>query len=217
MLDGLDTINWATLTHAHGEATDVPVLIRSLLSENDEARMDALAALHEQIWHQGTVSPAAAAAVPFLYELLAAPDVQDKSGIVSLLGCIANGEGVLQSAIRNDGEEMWRRILGRQGQSLENALAEEIALMKAIHRAMSAGLRYLLPYLSDPEDASLVAEALGNYPEHASWLVPAIDAALAAESEEHVRQALTDSKTRLTSGCSGSSGRAVEPGRQAEE
>ena len=53
---------------------------------------------------------ATAAAVPFLYELLAAPDVQDKSGIVSLLGCIATGEGILQSALRNDGEEMWQAL-----------------------------------------------------------------------------------------------------------
>ena len=37
MLEGLDTINWASLTHAHGAATNVPGLLRSLLSENAEA------------------------------------------------------------------------------------------------------------------------------------------------------------------------------------
>jgi hypothetical protein len=32
MLEGLDTIDWS-LTHAHGPATDVPGLLRPLLSE----------------------------------------------------------------------------------------------------------------------------------------------------------------------------------------
>jgi hypothetical protein len=46
--------------------------------------------------------------------------------------------------------------------------------------------------------AALVAQVLGNFPEHRSWLVPAIDAALASESDEYVRQVLAESKARLT-------------------
>jgi hypothetical protein len=200
MLEGLDTINWASLTHGCGEATDVSGLLRSLLSENAEVRLEAIAALHENIWHQGAVFPATAAAVPFLYEQLTDPGVQDKAGIVSLLGCIATGSGALECAIANDGEEMWRRILGRRGRSLEEAVAEEAAAMNAVRRAVSAGLRHLLPYLSDGGNESLVAEALGNFPEHVSWLLPAIDAALASVSDEQVRQALAESKARLTNG-----------------
>ena len=73
--------------------------------------------------------------------------------------------------------------------------------MEAIHRDVAAGLGHLLPYLSDREGlGSLVAETLGHFPEHGSWLVPAIDAALASESDEHVRQVLAESKARLTDG-----------------
>ena len=61
------------------------------------------------------------------------------------------------------------------------------AAMNAVRRAVSAGLRHLLPYLGDVGNESLLAEALGNYPEHVSWLLPAIDAALASESDEHIR------------------------------
>jgi hypothetical protein len=43
-----------------------------------------------------------------------------------------------------------------------------------------------------------MAETLGNFPEHRSWSVPAIDAALASESDEHVRKVLAESKARLT-------------------
>lgn len=201
MLESLDTINWATLTHAHGAATNVPGLLRSLLSNNTDVRMQACAELHEDIWYQGTVFPASAAAVPFLYELLNYPNVQDKGGIVSLLGCIATGEGILAYEIRTNGEETCRRLLGKRGKSLEAELEQESAWMDAIHCNVSAGLRHLLPYLSDREGlAALVADALGHFPEHASWLVPAIDAALASESDEHVRQFLTESKVRLITG-----------------
>src|SRR4051812_46666376 len=118
MLEGMDRIDWALLKHAHGPATDVPGLLRSLLSEDAAVRMEALAHLHETIWHQGTVYSASAAAVPFLYELLTHADVQDKDGIVSLLGCVATGRSSLEGVIVHDGEERWRRILGKQGRSL---------------------------------------------------------------------------------------------------
>ena len=49
MLEGLDRINWATLTHAHGAVTNVPGLLRSLLSDNADVRMQACAELLEDI------------------------------------------------------------------------------------------------------------------------------------------------------------------------
>ena len=201
MLEGLDTIDWASLRHAHGPAADVPELLRSLLSQDPDVRLQACADLHERIWHQGTVYPASAAAIPFLFELLTCPGVHDPGWAASLLGCIATGEGWLQYGLRVDGEQSLRRRLARQGRSLEEALEEERAVMKAIHRDVAAGLGHLLPYLSDREGlGSLVAETLGNFPEHGSWLVPAIDAALASESDEHVRKVLAESKARLTDG-----------------
>ncbi len=201
MLESLDTVNWASLTHAHGEATNVPGLLRSLLSEDGDVRMQACAELHANIWHQGTVFPASAAAIPFLFELLADPDDRVRGCAVSLLGCIATGEGILAYEIRTNGEEMCRRILGKRGKSLEGELEQEAAWMDAIHRGVSPGLRHLLPYLSDREGlAALVADTLGHFPEHASWLVPAIDAALASESDEHVRQFLAESKVCLITG-----------------
>lgn len=155
--------------------------------------------MHEKIWHQGTVYSASAAVVPLLYDLLTDPDLHDQGCVVSLLGCIATGEGWIQNGIRVAGEHTLRRRLARQGRSLEEALEEERAAMEAMHRAVSAGLRHLLPYLTDREGlAALVAQVLGNFPEHRSWLVPAIDAALASESDEYVRQVLAESKARLT-------------------
>ena len=77
MLEGLDTIDWSSLTHAHGPATDVPELLRSLLSKDADVRLQACAELHEKIWHQGTVYSASAAVVPFLFDLLTHPDIPE--------------------------------------------------------------------------------------------------------------------------------------------
>ena len=80
------------------------------------------------------------------------PDVPDKGGIVNLLGCIADGRGSLEVHATGDyGERAWRSILGKQGRTLEDALAKEAAEIDSVHRAVSAGLRHLLPYLSDAE------------------------------------------------------------------
>jgi hypothetical protein len=155
MLEGLDSIDWLSLTHAHGPATDVPDLIRSLLSEDAEVWMRACADLHETIWHQGTVFPASAAAIPFLFELLTHPGPQH-SGCpepgaspryrvsaagcaVSLLCCIAAGEGYCQYVLRVDGEESLRRRLAKYGRSPEEALEEDRAIMETIQREVSAG------------------------------------------------------------------------------
>ena len=198
---GLDAIDWASIRHSQGMASNLPELLRSLMSDDPKARSDAIAGLHETIWHQGTVSPAAAAAaVPFLYDLLDSPGVRDKGGIVSLLGRMATDEGVLRGRVRRDGETVWPSRLALQGRSLDEALAEEGAAMEALRFAVSAGLPHLLPYLSDSEHSPLVAEILGNHPEHRAWALPAVEAALASEPDEDTRQALARCRARLTEG-----------------
>jgi HEAT repeat protein len=204
VLEGLDRVDWASLTHAYGEATDVPGLLWGLLSSDPKVREETVHELFGNIWHQGTVYPASAAAVPFLYELLTAPEVQDKSNIAHLLASIADGVGYLEvHAVGDFGEPTWRKILGEKGKTLEGELSREAAEIAAVRRAASAGLRHLLPYLSDsePEIRRSVAAALGNYPEHADWALPAIEAALATETDEEVCEALTESKARRTKRC----------------
>lgn len=199
MLEGLDSIDWSSLTHAHGPADDVPKLLRSLLSKEADVRLQACADLHETIWHQGTVYSASAAVVPFLLDLLNVPELDDPGCVVSLLTCIATGTGSIQYGIRVDGEQTMQSRLARQGRSLEEAIAEERTALESIHRTVSAGLRKLLPYLSEGEGlGAAVAETLGRFPEHAAWLAPAIEEAIGRESDEHVRQVLAESRTRLT-------------------
>jgi len=201
MLEGLDTIDWESLKHAYGEATDVPSLLRALLSPDAKVREETIYGLFGNIWHQGTVYPATAAAVPFLYELIAAPDVQDKANIAHLLASIADGVGYLEvHAVGDFGESTWRKILAEDGKFLEAELAREAEEINSVRCAVSAGLRQLLPYLSDdePEIRRSVAAALGNYPEHSAWSLPALEARLASEMIEEVRATIVKSKVRLT-------------------
>jgi hypothetical protein len=78
MLEGLDAIQWDVLNHACGSAEDIPQLIRALCDEDDDIRDKTLYALYTNIWNQGTVYQATAYAVPFLIELLSAPEVTRK-------------------------------------------------------------------------------------------------------------------------------------------
>lgn len=91
MLEGLDRVDWARLTHAYGAAADTPGHIRQLASPHPEERKAARGALYATIFHQGTRYPATAPAVPFLFELLEDPDTQEKGQIITLLVHLAVG------------------------------------------------------------------------------------------------------------------------------
>lgn len=137
MLEGLDAVDWASLTHAYGEATDVPGLLRSLLSSDPKVREDAVYELFGNIWHQGTVYSASVAAVPFLYELLTAPGAQGKPAIALLLASIAGGVGYLEvHAVGDFGDPTWREILAEQGKSLEDEVSREADTVRSVHLSL---------------------------------------------------------------------------------
>ena len=61
----LGVVDWPSLSHAYGPASDTPCHLRALLAE-DAARVAAYAELNGSIWHQNTVYDATVAAVPIL-------------------------------------------------------------------------------------------------------------------------------------------------------
>ena len=91
MLENLERVSWHQLTHAHGEASDVPELLWGLASEEADLRKEALRDLYNSIWHQGAVFEASAHAVPFLIELLQEPGVVCRDDILLLLAHLATG------------------------------------------------------------------------------------------------------------------------------
>jgi hypothetical protein len=200
MLDGIDSVDWASLRHAYGSADDVPDLLRALASGDEDQRKNAVYELFGNIWHQGTVYPATAAAVPFLYELLSAPNVPAKSDIAGLLACIAAGSGYLEvHSVGDFGEKTWRKILSEKGKSLEDEVKREASETNSVRRAAAARLLDLLPYLRDPEPENrrVVAEAFGCYPEYKKRTLPELRKAATAETEEEVQEAIAESIERL--------------------
>ena len=68
VLDELDDVTWAECGRAYGSAADIPDLLQQAASEGNAAGV-AISALYARLFHQGTVYPTTAAAVPFLAEL----------------------------------------------------------------------------------------------------------------------------------------------------
>src|SRR4051794_15912341 len=92
MLDALDDIDWDSLEHAYGPATDVPGHLRGLLAGAADERRRALSGLYAGLCHQGTRYEASAVAVPFLLDLLADEATPDRAAIAGLVAGIAVGQ-----------------------------------------------------------------------------------------------------------------------------
>lgn len=90
MLEHLDRVDWANLTHAYGSAEDVPAMIRALDSADAEERAAAFHAAYGNIFHQGTRYPATPHAIPFLIELASQPRPKQRDELLALVvHCVA--------------------------------------------------------------------------------------------------------------------------------
>jgi hypothetical protein len=170
-LRGLDEIDWATLEHAYGRATDVPVLLRAAACDDPDARELAFELLAESIWHQGSVFSATTRAVPFLYRMLEADETPDKQRVAVLLASIAGAQlDTHPDDPRAAADEDW----------------------VATRRAVAGRLDLLFPYIRYPEwwVRHAVAWAIGRFPEIAVRLLPNLQAAYNKERNEAVRLGL---------------------------
>ena len=174
MLEGLNKINWSQLHHAYGEASDVPILIRQLLS-NDKIVVDkAIYELFGNIHHQRTVYEASAYAVPFLQELLNTPEItrDTKMSIACLLAGMADSYDI------KDGSYVLRT-----------------------QEAIEKGLRLLFPYLSceNPTVRECVAGALTHYPQYFTETLPLLEEAFALENDDEAKEKIAEAVETLKS------------------
>ncbi|WP_280234349.1 hypothetical protein [Nocardia cyriacigeorgica] len=88
----LDEIDWGSLSHAYGPATDTAAHLAALTSANPDARHAALDHLDVAVLHQGFPESATAPAAHVVVRLLAgggvAPEVRD--GLIEFLGGVAD-------------------------------------------------------------------------------------------------------------------------------
>ncbi|MBE7484718.1 MAG: HEAT repeat domain-containing protein [Polyangiaceae bacterium] len=204
MLDGLDDIDWGCLTHAYGPASDVPGLIRGLLSADKPQRDSALRELFSSIWHQGTVYEAAIHALPFLIELLGAPDEQtpDRESVALLVASIVGGRGYFEVHHTRELINPFTREPMPPPPDLDERLAAERVIVAEVRRRGERAIPLLVPYLKheEPDIRRSVAEAISCYPRLSATTVPALHDALATETDDETRTALNAALTAVASG-----------------
>ncbi|WP_372725016.1 hypothetical protein [Novipirellula sp.] len=92
MLDGLDDLPWSEFQdHYARPATQMPQLIRTLVTDDVENQRHALEDVFDRICHQASVNPLTVVVIPFLVELLSDGRVQIKAEILSCLRTLAIG------------------------------------------------------------------------------------------------------------------------------
>jgi hypothetical protein len=86
-MTGLQAIDWSSLQHAYGDATEVPTWLEGI-GRGDASAIDAL---HAALAHQGSVYSATEAALPSLLSLIADPNVAGRERLLAILGEVATG------------------------------------------------------------------------------------------------------------------------------
>jgi hypothetical protein len=211
----LNSIDWASLTHAYGSAEDVPGLLSDLRSADAEVRNEARYELNGNIFHQGTRYEASAYAVPFLLELAADPTTPDRHEVISLLTGLATGYGhdattgfpiaAMRDAMAQVPDQTWHSwsqamkewyavVSTGQRQPLPLAKAERRLLETrhglAAYDAVRAGIPVLLDCLTDldTEVAGEAVDTLACFPEEFTSIRPGL-MAIARDDQRPVQLA----------------------------
>jgi hypothetical protein len=142
MLRHLDAVPWSDLTHAYGSAADVPGQLRAVADGTGDPEP-----FFGSLWHQGTVYPATAPAVPFLAEL-AVGVPRHRATLLRLLAGMACGSGYHQVH-----DPLFRRVGVPDDHDLGPTLAQERRDVTAAHGAVCAAWPGLAGCLDDPDPA----------------------------------------------------------------
>ncbi|MEV6400827.1 HEAT repeat domain-containing protein [Streptomyces sp. NPDC051907] len=138
MFTGIDDVDWASMEHAYGDASDVPRLLRGLASPDPAERDAALDGMYGAVHHQGDVYACTVACIPFLFDLLLLPTVQDRGAILELLCSIAGEE-------EPDPDEIWSDF---EDEEEHRAWVANYVDASAMIRGRPA---YLFALLDDPD------------------------------------------------------------------
>jgi hypothetical protein len=192
LLSDLSDIAWRDMTHAYGRASDVPGLLRALVSGDQTKRDKAFHELFGNIWHQGTVYEATVHALPFLIRLLADPDCEDRDSMAQLVASILAGQGYY---------EVHAESGARSQNDPAETLETERRIVTEVRRIGLDALPLLTPFLMGSEAVirATVAEALACYPSQRELMLAHLQLALAHERDEEARERIQASLQRLAS------------------
>jgi hypothetical protein len=118
----LGAVDWPSLRHAYGPASDTPEHLRGLLAD-DASRVAAYAELDGSIWHQDTVYEATAAAVPILSAIARSESKPAFYALTLLLSCAeaadlgATHRGATREAVAAESPALIAHFLARDDAS----------------------------------------------------------------------------------------------------
>ncbi len=182
IFEGLDAIDWGSLSHAYGSASDVPHLLRRLLGvtsprQGEAGPMDKFA---NQIFHQGTLYEATPYVVPFLIRI------------------------VETSTARNRADVLWMLAdMGRLSMDLPDPNSPEHTPYHEYARLTRAevlkGYDAYVKILSDakPKIRKGAAEILANLPERIADSEPVLRQQIDAETDLKIKPGLVSSLGKL--------------------
>ncbi|MFJ9920867.1 HEAT repeat domain-containing protein [Streptomyces rubiginosohelvolus] len=182
MFSGIDEVDWASMEHAYGPADDVPELLRGLASADPAEREAALDGMYGAVHHQGDVYACTLACIPFLFELVVDPGVQDRGGIVELLTSIGGFDLDEDDEAEIDEDEI-------EG-------AANYAMAAA---AVTAGAGVFFELIADEDPGVRLAAplALATLHRHPVRVLALLRERLPVEPDEEVRLALVEAAGRV--------------------
>lgn len=182
MFAGIDEVDWASMEHAYGPADDVPGLLRGLASADPTEREGALDGMYGAVHHQGDVYACTLACIPFLFELVADPGIQDRGSIVELLTSIGGID------LDEDDEE-----------ELDEEEIEGAANYAMAATAVTAGAGVFFELISDEDPGVRLAAplALATLHGHPVRVLALLRERLPVEPDEEVRLALVEAAGRV--------------------
>ncbi|MET7857086.1 PBS lyase [Streptomyces sp. NPDC005318] len=182
MFAGIDEVDWASMEHAYGPADDVPGLLRGLASADPLEREGALDGMYGAVHHQGDVYDCTLACIPFLFELVAYPGIQDRGSLVELLTSIGGIDLDEDDEDEIDEEE------------IEGAANYAMAAV-----AVTAGAGVFLDLIADEDPGVRLAvpPALATLHGHPVRVLALLRERLPVEPDEEVRLALVEAVGRV--------------------
>ena len=177
IFESIDAIDWTSVHHAYGVASDIPPLLRALLSHQQVERQNAIETLDNLIHHQGTLYEAAVYVAPVLVEMLQALETPDKENIVGSLAQLVYDK------------------------PSEDCSPEELKLVQSLRALVGQHLELLYPYLKakEPTVRWIIAYTLALFPEQGDTTMPLLKHAFAKEQRTEVKKGIGEAVARLQS------------------
>ncbi|MEU5790701.1 hypothetical protein ABZ754_23625 [Micromonospora purpureochromogenes] len=199
MNDYLRAVDWESLQGPYGPASDVPRLLQTLRSHDPAARGEAERQLEDHLQHQGMVEESAAAAAPYLIDLLADQQAPDRLVayrlLRTILDCLEHYESPRPASdvptlsdLASQRSDWWlsRSPEWRRHGGYQRPVTDPCS--EAAYEAVRAGVPTYLQVLHDPDrDLRLgMAHLLAAFPQEWATMSPVLAQRLPVETDPAV-------------------------------